>query len=116
MLDPLLGVQHHNRVSADHRQPDGVPLAGLRGELDGLVEDEVHEWVEAAEDPLDGAVPVDLEVDPLVHELLQLGGMRLAAHDRALWDSGLGKTFLAFCSSKNFRLFCCLPFSNDAHA
>merc|ERR1719220_895668 len=90
MLDSLLGVQHHHRVAADDSHPDSVPLPGL-SELDGLVEDEVHEWVEAAEDALDGAVPVDLEVDPLVHELLQLGGMRLAAHDVALWDSG--KTF-----------------------
>ena len=55
------------RVAADHCHPNDVFLAGLR-ELDGLVEDEVHEGVEAAEDSLDGAVPVDLEVDPLVHD------------------------------------------------
>ena len=91
LFNPLLGVKHHNRVAADHRHPDGVPLASLC-ELDCIVR----------EDSFDGAVPVDLEVDPLVHELLQLGGMRLAAHDRALWDSGLGKTFLALSLFKEF--------------
>ena len=41
---------------------------------------------------LDGAVPVDLEVDPLVHELLQLRGVRLAAHDGVAFGlrSGFG--------------------------
>jgi hypothetical protein len=47
-----------------------VAFSGL-GKLDGLVQDEVHERVEASEDALDSPAAVDLQVD------LELGKSQL---------------------------------------
>ena len=45
--------------------------------LHGVIQNQVHEWVEATEDSLDLATAVDPQTDPLVHELLQLRGVSL---------------------------------------
>jgi len=60
--DPVFCLEHDDGVAADHDHADQVALAGL-GKLDGLVQDEVHEGVEASEDALDGPASIDLQVD-----------------------------------------------------
>jgi len=71
VLDSIPGLQHHHAVPADHHHSDLV-LRLLLGELDGIVQHEVHEGVEPAQGALHLPAAVDPEVDPLVHELLEL--------------------------------------------
>ena len=60
--NPVFGLQHDDGVASDDHHADGRALSGL-GELDGLVQDEVHEGVEASEDALDRSATVDLQMD-----------------------------------------------------
>jgi hypothetical protein len=60
--DPILSFEHDDRVSANDDHPDLLLLSGL-GELDGVVQDDVHERVEAAKETLNSASAVDLQVD-----------------------------------------------------
>ena len=60
--DPILGLEHDHRVTADDDHTDLLLLAGL-AELCRLVQHEIHEGVEAAEDPFHSPATIDLQVD-----------------------------------------------------
>ena len=60
--DPILRLEHDHRVTANDDHPDLLLLAGL-AELGRLVQHEIHEGVEAAEDPFHSPATVDLQVD-----------------------------------------------------
>ena len=60
--DPILRFEHDDRVSSDDDHPDLLRLSGL-GELGRVVENDVHERIEAAQDPFNSPTSVDLQVD-----------------------------------------------------
>merc|ERR1719192_2877235 len=70
-LNAVPGLQHHHTVPSDHHHPDLV-LRFLFGELDGVVQHQIHEGIKTAEGAFNLPPAVDPEVNPLVHELLEL--------------------------------------------
>merc|ERR1719320_1388986 len=76
LLNAVPGLQHHHTVPPDHHHPNLV-LRFLLGELNRVVQHQVHEGVKTTESAFHLASPIDPEVNPLVHELLELRGVCL---------------------------------------
>ena len=60
--NPVFGFEQDDGVASDDDHPDDGSLSAL-GELDRLVQHQVHERVEASEDALNGPAAVDLQMD-----------------------------------------------------
>ena len=60
--NPVFGFEQDDGVASDDDHPNDGSLSAL-GELDRLVQHQVHERVEASEDALNGPATVDLQMD-----------------------------------------------------
>ena len=73
MSNLIQAFPHLDGVTADHNHTD-VNFFGGGDDLNGIVEDDVHELIIPAEDTGDVAGAVELEVEALLHKFTQISG------------------------------------------